>query len=83
MILISEIFRTPEQFYTEFDPTGVAFNPPVLAPKKIINKTNSKDHYYKNNEFEEYINTVKNKELFTDGYVDFYKVLIKDLSCNI
>lgn len=59
------------------------FKPPVLAPKKIINKTNSTDNYYKNNEFEEYINTIKNLEFFTDEYVDFYKELIKDLSCNI
>ncbi|XP_035729514.1 nucleolar complex protein 3 homolog [Vespa mandarinia] len=82
--LSSDIAKlTPEQFYTEFDPTGVAFKPPVPAPKKIINKANSTDNYYKSNEFEEYINTIKNQELFTDGYVDFYEVLIKDLSCNI
>ncbi|XP_043505976.1 nucleolar complex protein 3 homolog isoform X1 [Polistes fuscatus] len=67
---------TPEQFYTEYDPTGVAFKPPVLPPKKII-KSNSIDYYYKSNEFEEYINTIKNPKLFSDGYIDFYKIITK------
>ncbi|KAI4504694.1 hypothetical protein M0802_000244 [Mischocyttarus mexicanus] len=69
---------TPEQFYTEYDPNGVAFKPPVLTPKKIINKSSSIDHYYKNNEFEEYVNTIKNQKLFSDEYIDFYKIIIKN-----
>ncbi|KAK2584399.1 hypothetical protein KPH14_006781 [Odynerus spinipes] len=74
---------TPEEFYTEFNPAGVAFKPPVSAPKKIINKTNLTDSYFKSNKFDKYVNAVNNRELFIDGYIDFYKEIVKNVTCNM
>lgn len=73
----------PEQLYIEFDPAGVAFKPSIPAPKKSISKTNPIDFYFKSNEFDNYINTVKNQELFIDGYIDFYREIVTNFTCNM
>ncbi|CAK9795003.1 Nucleolar complex protein 3 homolog [Anthophora plagiata] len=66
---------TPEELYTEFDPTGVVFKPAVPVPKKRSPKKTTTHHHFINNEFKEYINTINNTELFPDRYIDFYKGL--------
>ncbi|XP_012153365.1 nucleolar complex protein 3 isoform X2 [Megachile rotundata] len=65
---------TPEELCIEFDPTSVVFKPAVPVPKKVnVKNTVISTHYFINNKFKEYINTMNNTELFTDGYIDFYK----------
>ncbi|XP_029045935.2 LOW QUALITY PROTEIN: nucleolar complex protein 3 homolog [Osmia bicornis bicornis] len=65
---------TPEELYTEFDPTGVVFKPAVPVPKQIhTKKITTPIHHFINSKFKEYINTINNTELFADGYIDFYK----------
>ncbi|XP_050594340.1 nucleolar complex protein 3 homolog isoform X2 [Bombus affinis] len=64
---------SPEEFYTEFDPTGVVFKPAVPVPKNTNAKRIITTHHLINSEFKEYINTIYNTELFADGYIDFYK----------
>ncbi|XP_053977082.1 nucleolar complex protein 3 homolog isoform X1 [Hylaeus volcanicus] len=72
--LPSEIAKlTPEELYVEYDPTGVVFNPAVPIPKKTNVKRSITTHRFINSEFKDYINSVNNTELFSDGYVDFYK----------
>ncbi|KOC63701.1 Nucleolar complex protein 3 like protein [Habropoda laboriosa] len=68
---------TPEELYTEFDPTGVVFKPAVPIPKKrrSSKKATTTHHQFINSEFKEYINTINNTELFANGYIDFYKDL--------
>lgn len=74
---------TPQQLYTEFDPTGVTFKPPVVAPKKTVIKMNFTDSYFKSNEFNKYIDSVNNEELVIDGYIDFYKEIVQNFTCNV
>ncbi|KAL6446957.1 hypothetical protein ACFW04_001383 [Cataglyphis niger] len=69
---------TPEELYTEYDPTGVAFKPTIPIPEKITVKKVSK-HYNMSSKLEEYLNTVDIDNLFTDGYVDFYKACKNNL----
>ena len=64
---------SPEELYTEFDPTGVVFKPAVPVPKNTNAKRIITTHHLINSEFKEYINTIYNTELFADGYIDFYK----------
>ncbi|XP_060825409.1 nucleolar complex protein 3 homolog isoform X2 [Bombus pascuorum] len=64
---------SPEELYTEFDPTGVVFKPAVPVPKNTNAKRIITTHHFINSEFKEYINTIYNTELFADGYIDFYK----------
>lgn len=64
---------SPEELYTEFDPTGVVFKPAVPVPKNTNAKRITTTHHLINSEFKEYINTIYNTELFADGYIDFYK----------
>ncbi|XP_033203286.1 nucleolar complex protein 3 isoform X1 [Bombus vancouverensis nearcticus] len=72
--LSSEIAKlSPEELYTEFDPTGVVFKPAVPVPKNTNTKRIITTHHLINSEFKEYINTIYNTELFADGYIDFYK----------
>nr|XP_033339973.1 nucleolar complex protein 3 homolog [Megalopta genalis] len=63
---------TPEELYTEYDPTGVAFKPAVPVPKKTTRKKTIATHHFVNSQFGDYVNSVNNSELFADGYVDFY-----------
>ncbi|XP_078053212.1 nucleolar complex protein 3 [Augochlora pura] len=63
---------TPEELYTEYDPTGVAFKPAIPVPKKITRKKTITTHHFVNSEFSDYVDSVNNAELFADGYVDFY-----------
>ncbi|XP_031842929.1 nucleolar complex protein 3 [Nomia melanderi] len=62
---------TPEELYSEYDPTGVVFKPAVPAPKKTTTKKII-THHFVNNKFRDYVNSINNIELFADGYVDFY-----------
>lgn len=64
---------SPEELFTEFDPTGVVFKPAVPVPKNTNAKRIITTHHLINSEFKEYINTIYNTELFSDGYIDFYK----------
>ncbi|XP_043517823.1 nucleolar complex protein 3 homolog isoform X2 [Frieseomelitta varia] len=64
---------SPEELYTEFDPTGVVFKPAVPVPKKTSVKRTITTHHFINTKFKEYINTINNTELFAYGYIDFYK----------
>ncbi|KAK9294565.1 hypothetical protein QLX08_010869 [Tetragonisca angustula] len=64
---------SPEELYTEFDPTGVVFKPAVSVPKKTSVKRTITTHHFINTKFKEYINTINNTELFPYGYIDFYK----------
>ncbi|XP_068977769.1 nucleolar complex protein 3 isoform X2 [Bombus flavifrons] len=64
---------SPEELYTEFDPTGVVFKPAVPVPKNTNAKRIITTHHLINSEFKEYINTIYNTELFADGHIDFYK----------
>ncbi|XP_043601179.1 nucleolar complex protein 3 homolog isoform X1 [Bombus pyrosoma] len=64
---------SPEELFTEFDPTGVVFKPAVPVPKNTNAKRIITTHHLINSEFKEYINTIYNTELFADGYIDFYK----------
>lgn len=64
---------SPEELYTEFDPTGVVFKPAVPVPKNTNAKRIITTHHFINSELKEYINTIYNTELFADGYIDFYK----------
>lgn len=65
-------FRTPEELYTEYDPSAVAFKPTIPIPEKITVKKAS-IHHVMSSKLEEYLNTVDIYNLFTDGSVDFYK----------
>ncbi|KZC05902.1 Nucleolar complex protein 3 like protein [Dufourea novaeangliae] len=72
--LTSDVAKlTPEELYSEYDPTGVVFNPAVPVPKKKTVKKTITTHHFVNSKFKDYVNTINNTELFADGYIDFYK----------
>lgn len=74
-------FSTPEELYTEYDPTGVAFKPAIPVPKTAVKKESKKcTDCNLSPIFEEYIGTIDiDKHLITDEHVDFYK----DYKCNM
>ncbi|KYN01272.1 Nucleolar complex protein 3 like protein [Cyphomyrmex costatus] len=77
--LTAEIAKlSPQELYTEYDPSGVAFKPAVPIPKKSTVKKASVN-YSMNLEFEKYVNTVDIDNLFADGHVDFYEACKNNL----
>lgn len=65
-------FRTPEELYTEYDPTGVVFKPAVPIPKITNTKRSATTHHFTNSKFEDYVNTI-NIELSANGFKDYYE----------
>jgi len=66
--------RKPEELYTAFDPSGVAFNPAVPPPRKVTPKDKFTKHFMSNQDFGDYCQRILDEP---DDIVDFGELLKK------
>lgn len=63
-------FRSAEELYAEFDPSEVAFRPPVPVPKKIVPKAKHPVHFnFRNEALSSYVKEVSERQV--EETVDF------------
>jgi hypothetical protein len=63
-------FRSAEELYTEFNPSQVAFRPPVPIPKKAVSKVKHPVHFnFRSEALSSYVKEVSERQV--EGIVDF------------
>ncbi|XP_034935770.1 nucleolar complex protein 3 homolog [Chelonus insularis] len=67
---------SPEELYSEYNPSGLAFKPAVPVPKKVKIKSNFSKNFV-SGEFEDYIRETDNTLLSIAKDIDFYKICRK------
>ena len=63
-------FRSAEGLYIEFNPSQMAFQPPVPTPKKVVSKVKRPVHFnFRNEALSSYVKEVSERQV--EGTVDF------------
>ncbi|XP_057319666.1 nucleolar complex protein 3 homolog [Microplitis mediator] len=67
---------SPEELYSQYDPSEVVFNPAVQIPKKHTAKTSvTFSGHFIDGKFDDYVQEMKDKRLSTIESLDFYKAI--------